>query len=54
MTAAKAIGIAHAGWVRYRTYTDGQGNTRHKSEVLVAGGTITGDQPDDSILPDAP
>jgi len=51
-TEAKAKGIAHAGWVRYHSYTDAQGNVRNKSEVLVAGNSITGDQADDSILPD--
>jgi len=49
----KAKGIAHAGWVRYHTYTDAQGNTRNKSEVLVAGGTITGDAADDAVLADS-
>jgi hypothetical protein len=49
---AKAKGIAHSGWVRYHTYTDANGNVRNKSEVLVAGGTITGDQADDTTLPD--
>lgn len=51
-TEAKAKGIAHAGWVRYYTYTDSEGNVRNKSEVLVAGGSITGDQADDTFLPD--
>lgn len=51
-TEAKAKGIAHAGWVRYHTYTDAQGAVRNKHEVLVAGGTITGDQADDATLPD--
>jgi hypothetical protein len=51
-TEAKAKGIAHAGWVRYHTYTDAQGNVRNKSEVLVAANSITGDQADDTTLPD--
>jgi len=51
-TEARAKGIGHAGWVRYHTYTDAQGNTRNKSEVMVAGGSITGDQADDTTLPD--
>jgi len=51
-TEAKAKGIAHAGWVRYQTYTDAQGTVRNKHEVLVAGGTITGDQADDTTFPD--
>lgn len=49
---AKNRGFAHSGWVRYYSYTDAQGNVRNKSEVLVAGGPITGDQADDAILPD--
>ena len=32
----KANGISHTGWVHYHRYTDAYGNTRHKSEVLVA------------------
>ena len=38
-------GINTPGWVQYSTYTDGQGNTRHKSEVLVAMSSMTGDDP---------
>ena len=38
-----AKGINSPGWVKYTTYTDAQGNTRNKSEVLVAMGSITGD-----------
>ena len=49
----QAKGIAHAGWVRYHTYTDSSSSTRHKSEVLVAGGSITGDAADDSVLADS-
>ena len=45
-----AKGINTAGWVKYTTYTDAQGSTRNKSEVLVAMGTITGDN--DTIDPD--
>lgn len=36
-------GLGTPGWVTYRTYTDSNGNTRHKSEVLVAAGTIATD-----------
>jgi hypothetical protein len=36
----KNKGVAHAGWVKYSTYTDAQGSTRHKSEVLVAMGSM--------------
>ena len=48
LAANKAKGVAHAGWVKYSTYTDAQGATRHKSEVLVAMSSIYGDQPADS------
>jgi hypothetical protein len=41
--ANKDKGVAHAGWVTTRTYTDAQGNTRNKTEVLVAMSSITGD-----------
>ena len=47
----KGKGLNTPGWVQYRTYTDAQGNTRHKSEVLVAIATITGDNDN---LPPAP
>jgi hypothetical protein len=43
LAANKAKGVQHAGWVQYSTYTDGQGNTRHKSETLVAMSSITSD-----------
>lgn len=34
--------IKTPGWTKYRTYTDTNGNTRHKAEVLVAfGGDFT-------------
>lgn len=50
-TAANiAKGINKPGWVKYTTYTDGQGNTRHKAETLVAFSSITGDN--DAIDPD--
>lgn len=40
--------LAHAGWVKIgQSYTDANGNTRQKSEVLVAMSTITGDNNDD-------
>ena len=47
---------AHAGWVGITSYTDQHGNQRVKTEVLVAGSTITGganDASDDTILPDS-
>jgi len=36
--------VAHAGWVKFGDqYTDADGNTRQKTEVLVAMSSITGD-----------
>jgi len=32
----KAKGISHTGWVHYQTWTNTQGTTRHRAEVLVA------------------
>ena len=55
----RAKGLKTSGWVRYNTYTDAQGNTRNKVEVLVAaGGTAftaanSGDAADDATLADA-
>jgi len=37
------IGLTTPGWVKYTTYVDSGGQTRHKSEVLVAMSSITGD-----------
>ena len=48
----KAKGMQHPGWVTVRTYTDAQGNTRYKSETLVAAGSMTGDAADDSTVAD--
>ena len=44
---------AHAGWVGITSYTDQHGNQRVKTEVLVAGSSISGDSTDDTILPDS-
>ena len=55
----KANGFSHTGWVAYKTYTNTQGATRRKAEVLVAmsknfnanaTGTLFGDANDDSIM----
>lgn len=46
-----AKGISSPGWVKTMAYTDAQGNTRNKSETLVAIKTITGD---DDVLPSLP
>ena len=52
-----AKGINTPGWVRYNTYTDSEGNTRNKSEVLVAASSftaaVTGDAADDSTVADS-
>lgn len=48
---AKAKGAAHAGWVRTVAGTGGRAG-RYFTEVLVAGGSITGDQADDTVFPD--
>ena len=55
VTANRAKGLNTPGWVKYATYTDAQGNTRHKSEVLVAAGSMGGDTGggDDATVPDA-
>ena len=45
-----AKGLNTPGWVTYTTYTDGNGRTRNKSEVLVSFATMTGD--DDLVDPD--
>ena len=52
VTANKAKGVQHPGWVTVRTYTDAQGNTRYKSETLVAAGSMTGDALDDATVAD--
>ena len=38
-----AKGLGTPGWVTYTTYTDSNGNVRHKSEVLVASGSLATD-----------
>ena len=43
----------HAGWVGITTYVDGNGNFRVKTEVLVAGSSISGDSTDDAKLADS-
>jgi len=50
--ANTAKGLNTPGWVKYSTYTDGNGATRHKSEVLVAMSSISGDAADDSVAVD--
>ena len=50
---ARKYAPPHAGWVGITTYNDNAGNLRVKSEVLVAGSTISGDSGDDALLPDS-
>jgi hypothetical protein len=50
LKANKDKGVQHPGWVKTTTYTDAQGNTRNKTETLVAMSSITGDN--DTIDPD--
>ena len=49
---ARKFAPPHAGWVGITTYNDHAGNLRIKSEVLVAGSSITSDSSDDTIFPD--
>ena len=45
-------GVTHAGWVRRTTGSGGRSGRVH-FEVLVASSSITGDQSDDTELPDS-
>ena len=47
--------VTHGGWVAFAsTYSDSNGRTRYKHEVLVAGGISTNfDADDDDLFPDA-
>lgn len=59
-----ARGLKTPGWTNYRSYTDANGNVRHKSEILIAMGAYTGatgsgtyqaqtdDATDDTVLVD--
>lgn len=53
LAANRAKGLDTPGWVRHVTYTDMHGNTRTKTETLVAMSSITGDAPDDSTVADS-
>jgi hypothetical protein len=50
---ARKYAPAHAGWVGITSYTDNHGNFRVKTEVLVAGSSISADSGDDTLLPDS-
>jgi hypothetical protein len=53
VTANIAKGIKTPGWTLYTTYTDSQGNTRNKAEVLVAMNQFAADGSDnDTIAPE--
>ena len=51
--AQKKFSPAHAGWVGITTYIDQDSVLRVKTEVLVAGSSISGDSSDDTKLPDS-
>ena len=44
--ANRTKGIKTPGWTKYVTYTDSQGNVRHKAECLVAAASMTLDAED--------
>lgn len=51
----KKKGLTGAGWWIHKEYTDSSGDTRYKSECVVAMGTpnaVSGDAADDAIVPD--
>lgn len=50
--ANRAKGIKTPGWTEYRTYTDAQGNTRHKAEVLVAFASNFASGDNDTLAPE--
>ena len=50
---ARKYAPAHAGWVGITTYTDMHGNTRIKTETLVASSSIEGDAADDVKFEDS-
>lgn len=45
----RAKGIDTPGWITYKTYVDGEGNTRHKMETLVAFSVSAADAGDDGV-----
>lgn len=52
----RAKGLKTPGWNMYHTYTDQNGNTRHKAEALVVmkvSAADAGDQADDAVLADS-
>ena len=56
VAANRARGVKTPGWNLYHTYSDQNGNTRHKVEPLVVmkvSASDAGDQSDDSIAADS-
>jgi len=50
---ARKYAAPHAGWVAVNTYTDMHGETRVKTETLVAMNIASGDQADDTQYADS-
>lgn len=50
VAANRAKGIQTPGWNTYSTYTDADGNTRHKVETLVVMKVAAGDAGDDGAI----
>ena len=50
---ARKYAAPHSGWVSAHTYTDMHGNTRVKTETLVAMNIASGDQADDAKYADS-
>jgi len=53
VAATTAYAVAHGGWVGITTYTASDGRLRVKNEVIVATGSMTGDQADDAVFADS-
>lgn len=52
----RAKGLKSPGWWKYSTYTDNEGETRHRAELLVAlpvTSAVAGDANDDAVVADA-
>lgn len=56
VAANRAKGLKSPGWWKYSTYTDNEGETRHRAELLVAlpaTAAVAGDANDDAVVADA-
>lgn len=51
VSAQRAVGVRSPGWVKYETYVDCNGNTRHRAESLVAASSMTLDA-EDTVMTD--